>query len=46
MKQNNILRGNYTSNEQPYQLKLPIELSTIIPDNDSVRLFRQIAYVS
>lgn len=42
MKQNNILRENYTSNEQPYQLKLPIELSTIIPDNDSVRLFRQI----
>lgn len=33
---------NYTSNERPYQLKLPIELSTIIPDNDSVRLFRQI----
>lgn len=35
---NNILHKNYKANHSYYQLKLPIELDYIIPDNDSVRL--------
>ena len=33
---------NYTLNQSGYQLKLPLELNTIIPENDSVRLLSQI----
>lgn len=35
------LHKNYTLNEEGYQLKLPFELETIIPENDSVRLLSQ-----
>jgi len=37
----NILRQNYTSFSRPYQLKLPLEIGHIIPDNDCVRLLGQ-----
>lgn len=37
----NILRQNYTSFSRPYQLKLPLEIGHIIPDDDSVRLLGQ-----
>jgi len=33
---------NYTENSQIYQLKLPLELSGLIPEDDSVRLLSQI----
>ena len=36
-----ILQKNYTLNQSEYQLKLPLELETIIPENDSVRLLSQ-----
>lgn len=35
------LQKNYTVNQRFYQLKLPLELDCIIPDNDSVRLLSQ-----
>lgn len=35
------LHKNYTLKEEGYQLKLPFELETIIPENDSVRLLSQ-----
>ena len=35
------LQKNYTLNQSGYQLKLPLELETIIPENDSVRLLSQ-----
>lgn len=41
MQNQNILRQNYTSFSRPYQLKLPLELGHIIPDNDCVRLLGQ-----
>lgn len=44
MNTNNILQANYTANETTYQIKLPLELSTIIPKNDCVRLIRQLVY--
>ena len=34
----NKLQKDYTLNQSGYQLKLPLELETIIPKNDSVRL--------
>ena len=37
----NILRQNYTLFSRPYQLKLPLEIGYIIPDNDCVRLLGQ-----
>lgn len=37
----NILRQNYTLFSRPYQLKLPLEIGHIIPDNDCVRLLGQ-----
>lgn len=37
----NILQKNYTSNSGFYQLKLPLNIDYIIPDNDSVRLLSQ-----
>ncbi len=41
MRKHNILQKNYTMNQRYYQLKLPLELDCIIPDNDSVRLLSQ-----
>lgn len=38
---NNILRKEYTLNEQNYQLKIPMELDICIPENDCVRLISQ-----
>lgn len=35
------LQKNYTQNQNGYQLKLPLNLETIIPENDSVRLLSQ-----
>lgn len=35
------LHKNYTLNEEGYQLKLPLNLETIIPADDSVRLLSQ-----
>ena len=37
----NKLQKDYTLNQSGYQLKLPLELGTIIPKNDSVRLLGQ-----
>ena len=37
----NILRQNYSSFSRPYQLKLPLVIGLIIPDNDCVRLLGQ-----
>ena len=37
----NKLQKDYTLNQSGYQLKLPLELETIIPKNDSVRLISQ-----
>ena len=37
----NKLQKDYTLNQSGYQLKLPLELETIIPKNDSVRLLSQ-----
>ena len=36
-----FLHKNYTLNEGGYQLKLPLNLETIIPEDDSVRLLSQ-----
>lgn len=36
-----ILHKNYTFNEKVYQLKLPLNIDCIIPENDSVRLLSQ-----
>lgn len=36
-----ILQKNYTFNETVYQLKLPLNIACIIPENDSVRLLSQ-----
>lgn len=41
MQIQNILRQNYTAFSRPYQLKLPLEIGHIIPDNDCVRLLGQ-----
>ena len=41
MKKTNILRKQYTLNEENYQLKIPMELDVLIPENDSVRLVSQ-----
>ncbi|WP_347562530.1 hypothetical protein [Clostridium sp. AWRP] len=35
------LHKNYTSNRGNYQLKLPLNIEYIIPDDDSVRLLSQ-----
>lgn len=36
-----FLHKNYTLNEEGYQLKLPLNLEAIIPEDDSVRLLSQ-----
>ncbi|MDD2503505.1 MAG: IS1182 family transposase [Clostridia bacterium] len=41
MTNKNILRKEYTLNEQNYQLKIPMELNICIPNNDCVRLISQ-----
>ena len=41
MRKQNILHKNYTINQGFYQLKLPLEMDCMIPDNDSVRLLSQ-----
>lgn len=41
MLNHNILQRNYTINEKVYQLKLPLDIDCIIPENDSVRLLSQ-----
>jgi len=41
MLKQNILQKNYTPNSGFYQLKLPLNIDYIIPDNDSVRLLSQ-----
>lgn len=41
MTKHNILRKQYILNEQNYQLKIPMELDVLIPENDSVRLISQ-----
>jgi Transposase and inactivated derivatives len=41
MRKRNILHKNYTINQGFYQLKLPLNIDCIIPDNDSVRLLSQ-----
>ena len=33
-----ILQGDYTLSRSYYQIKLPIDLEPMIPDNDPVRL--------
>ena len=37
----NKLQKDYSQNQSGYQLKLPLNIETIIPDNDSVRLLSQ-----
>ena len=39
---NNYTNKNYTENSNIYQLKLPLELDGLIPEDDSVRLLSQI----
>lgn len=41
MAKNTILQKNYTLNQSGYQLKLPLNLEVLIPENDSVRLLSQ-----
>ena len=41
MQLNKILHKNYTLNDSTYQLKLPLNIDTIIPADDSVRLLSQ-----
>lgn len=41
MSSNLINHKNYTENSNIYQLKLPLELDGLIPEDDSVRLLSQ-----
>ena len=41
MRLNKILHTNYKLNQEFYQLKLPLDIDSIIPNNDSVRLLSQ-----
>lgn len=41
MRINKILHKNYTLAQEFYQLKLPLDIDSIIPDHDSVRLLSQ-----
>jgi transposase len=41
MRKHINLHKNYTSNRGSYQLKLPLNIEYMIPDNDSVRLLSQ-----
>ena len=42
MQKNNLTQKNYTTFNNVYQLKLPLNIEYIIPTNDSVRLLGQI----
>lgn len=42
MRLNNYTNKNYTSNSNVYQLKLPLELDGLVPEDDSVRLLSQV----
>lgn len=42
MRTTNYTIKNYTENTEVYQLKLPLELDGLIPEDDSVRLLSQI----
>ena len=42
MQTSNYTIKNYTENSEVYQLKLPLELDGLIPEDDSVRLLSQI----
>ena len=37
-----LLQKDYTKISDGYQLKLPLNLETIIPDNDSVRITKSV----
>lgn len=41
MTNNKILHKNYTANGKLYQLKLPLDIEILIPEDDSVRLLSQ-----
>jgi len=41
MQKHNILQKDYTLNQRYFQLKLPINIDCMIPENDSVRLLSQ-----
>ena len=41
MNNYNILHSNYTINQKFYQLKFPLDIDVMIPENDSVRLLSQ-----
>ena len=41
MRLPNILQKDYTKNSDGYQLKLPLDLDAVIPEDDSVRLLSQ-----
>ena len=41
MYKTKLTHKNYTENQSGYQLKLPLNLEIIIPENDSVRLLSQ-----
>ena len=41
MNQYNILQKDYTIYRKLYQLKLPLNIEYMIPNNDSVRLLSQ-----
>ena len=41
MEKSNILQKDYTLNQNGYQLKLPLNLEIIIPEDDSVQLLSQ-----
>ena len=41
MQKTKLTHKNYTLNGGIYQLKLPLNIETIIPENDSVRLLSQ-----
>ena len=43
MLKTKLTHKDYTLNGSGYQLKLPLQLETIIPENDSVRLLSQFA---
>ena len=45
MQNLNILQTKYSLFEGAYQLKLPIDIGIVIPENDAVRLLSQVVEV-
>jgi len=41
MISNKLLQKNYTTNRKFYQLKLPLNIEVLIPEDDSLRLLSQ-----